>query len=219
MSESSDGRQQLPAVYPYVADDVLALCKPRPGVWLDVGAGPGGLGLALGAHSPESVIVLLDPNKGALEKALAAADEQGFGARVVAIVGTAENMPLPAKNVDLVVSRGSIFFWENREQGIREVYRVLRPGGKAMLGGGFGSAYPLWACREFIRRRDEGVRKQGADAVRAFQEVRSRDTFRSWAEGAGLEKFEVIGEAALLENNTSSGLGLWLTFEKRQEQL
>ena len=95
---------------------------------------------------------------------------------------------------------------------------MLSPGGKAMLGGGLGSTYPQWARREFIRRRREGVRKQGADAVRAFQEVRRRDTFRRWAEEAGLRSFEVVGEAALPEDDPDTGLGLWLIFEKEQEQ-
>ncbi len=87
-----------------------------------------------------------------------------------------------------------------------------------MLGGGLGKTYPTWARREFIRRRREGVRKQGADAVRAFQEVRSRDAFRRWAEEAGLEDFEVVGEAALPEDDSNAGLGLWLIFQKKQEQ-
>ena len=87
-----------------------------------------------------------------------------------------------------------------------------------MLGGGLGKTYPAWARREFIRRRREGVRKQGGDAIRAFREVRSSETFRRWAEDAGLEDFEVVGEAALPEDDPDTGLGLWLIFEKKQEQ-
>jgi len=47
-------------------------------------------------------------------------------------------MPLPSESVDLVFSRGSIFFWDDPAQGLQEVYRVLRPGGEAMIGGGRG---------------------------------------------------------------------------------
>ena len=216
MSETANQKQELPAQYPYVADDVVALCKPRLGVWLDVGAGPGGLGLALAARSPGSVLVLLDPNGEALEKALAAADKQGLRSRLVTIIGSAEHMPLPAACVDLVVSRGSVFFWQDRTQGIREAFRVLRPGGEAMIGGGLGRAYPAWARHEFIRRQRESQQRKGPEAMRKFREARSRETFERLASEAGLSRFTVLGEGGLDADDPDTGVGIWLRFSKEE---
>ena len=214
---SQKTQQELPNYYTCVARDVVETCTPREGVWMDLGCGDGPLAFAL-AELSGSVLVLVDPNREALARALSKAAKLDLSRRTVAVRGQAESLPLADGSVDLVVSRGSIFFWEDRSAGVREVYRVLRPGGKAMLGGGLGKTYPAWARQEFIRRRREGVRKQGGDAVRAFKEVRSQDAFRRWAEDAGIEDFKVVGEAGLPEDDPNTGLGLWLIFEKEQKQ-
>jgi ubiquinone/menaquinone biosynthesis C-methylase UbiE len=206
--------ETLPSQYPYVAADIMASCKPRPGVWLDVGSGAGGLGLALVACSPESVVVLLDPRADALDKALAAVSNQSVRPRVVTVIGSAENMPLPDACVDFVVSRGSIFFWQDRAQGIREAYRILRPGGEAMIGGGLGRGYPAWARQEFIRRQQESQRRKGPEAMRKFREARSRETFERLARKAGLTRFSVFGEGGLDEADPDAGVGIWLRFSK-----
>lgn len=205
-------KQELPAQYPYVVEDIVTLCRPRPGVWLDIGSGSGSLGLALAARSTESVVVLLDPRAEALERALVAASGQGLRSRVVAVIGSAEKMPLPDACVDLVVSRGSIFFWQDRAQGIREAYRVLRPGGEAMIGGGLGRGYPAWARAEFIRRQRESQRRKGPEAMRKFREARSRETFERLAREAGLSRFAVLGEGGLDEDAPDTGVGIWLRF-------
>ena len=211
--ESGPG-ENLPSHYPYVAEDVLSLCQPRAGVWLDVGAGPGGLGLALAARSPQSVLVLLDPSTDALDSALAAASDQGVAGRVVTVVGRAEEMPLPDACVDLAVSRGSVFFWDDPVQGVKELHRVLRPGGQAMIGGGLGKGYPAWARRQFIRRRHEGVRKKGPESMRRFRELRDPATFRRWAQDAGLVRFTVAGKGGMDEDDPDAGVGIWLRFLK-----
>jgi ubiquinone/menaquinone biosynthesis C-methylase UbiE len=206
--------EALPSEYPYVAEDIVFLCKPRPGVWLDIGSGSGGLGLALAARSPETTLVLLDPRTDALEKALAAAGDQSLRSRIVTVIGSAEKMPLPDACVDLVVSRGSVFFWQDRTQGIREAFRVLRPGGEAMIGGGLGRSYPAWARTEFIRRQRESLRRKGPEAMRQFREARSRETFERLAREAGLAYFTVLGEGGLSEADPEAGIGVWLRFSK-----
>jgi len=70
------------------------------------------------------------------------AREKGWGDRRFAVVGYAEELSFPNDCVDLVVSRGSIFFWKGPVTGLQDVYRVLRSGGKAYIGGGAGSGYP-----------------------------------------------------------------------------
>ncbi len=209
----SETVQRLPDYYACVARDVLRMCAPREGLWVDLGCGAGPVAFAL-ARTSASTLMLVDPNREALARALTKAADLGLGRRIAAVQGRAEALPLAEGSVDLVVSRGSIFFWDDRPAGVRQVRRVLRPGGKAMLGGGLGRTYPQWARRAFIRRRREAVRRRGPQAVRAFQEVRSQDAFRRWAEAAGLTDFDVVGEAALSEHDPDTGLGLWLIFEK-----
>ncbi len=215
--ERADGedRNPLPDYYETVAADVIAFCGASGGrVWVDLGSGPGGLGLALLEKIPDGVMALLDPDADALRRALDMARQRGHASRVVAVVGPAEKMPLPSESVDVVVSRGSFYFWQDRAQGLREVWRVLRLGGRAMIGGGLGTGYPAWARTEFIRRQRESQRSKGAEAMRTFREARSQETFRRLAAEANLPKYEVVGEGGLDTGDPQSGVGIWLRFEK-----
>ncbi len=214
-------RRQLPDLYPYVAADILEYCRPQKGIWVDLGSGSGGVGFALAVAeddaASESTIVLVDPDADALSQGLRNARAIGLAHRVVAVVAKAESMPLPSESVDLVVSRGSIFFWDNPGKGIAEVYRVLRPGGEAMLGGGVGSDYPDWARREFTRRRHGHV-DPDSEAARRFRSLRSPETFRQWAEQAGLPDFRVIGQGGLSPDDPHASKGIWLRFSKPKSE-
>lgn len=208
----------LPDYYETVARDLLAFCGPPAGeVWVDLGSGAGGVGLALLAGSAGATLVLVDPDAAALRRGLAAASERGLGGRVVAVAAPAERLPLPDESVDVVVSRGSIYFWRDPAQGLREVWRVLRPGGRAMIGGGLGREYPPWARREFIRRRRASVAAKGPGALRAFAEARSPATFRRLARDAGLPHFEVVGHGGLDHEHPDAGIGVWLRLRKERD--
>ncbi len=211
----------LPDWYPYVASDILKWAQPAAGVWVDLGAGTGGVGLAVATAEHEaaaaSAIVLLDPDTRALSQALSRGREQGLENRLVAVEGVAEKMPLLDNSVDLVFSRGSIWFWQDPVEGLREVYRVLRPGGKAMIGGGLGDDYPEWARREFMRRR-RGSREADSPQAKEFARRRHPDTMRQWAKDAGLTEFEVTGRGALPADDPRTGSGNWLRFTKQELQ-
>ena len=208
--------KELPDFYATVSEEILCRCQPIEGVWVDLGAGPGGVGLAL-ARQTNSTIVMIDPNEDALQKALSEARKEKLGNRVVAVNARAESIPLPDNSVDLVVSRGSIFFWNDKAKGVSEVYRILRPGGAAMIGGGLGASYPRWARHEFTRRRHEGVKKKGAGAYRRFREARSPHTFRQIAQEAGLVNFEVVSDGEPDPESSQAGLGIWLLFRKWED--
>ena len=48
-------------------------------------------------------------------------------------LGDAENLPVTTNSYDRYVSAGSIEYWPHPAQGVREAYRVLKPGGRATL--------------------------------------------------------------------------------------
>ena len=161
------------------------------------------MGFAL-AEASQSTVVLIDPNADVLNEAVQKARLSGLAGRVIPIVGRAESNPLPDASVDLVVSRGSIFFWSDSPKGLREVYRILRPGCRALIGGGFGTSYPDWALKEFFRRIHRSLKSQGEEAVRKWEEPRRTEWLAAQASLAGIEKTLVKPVPP----------GRWLLFEK-----
>jgi len=210
------GEQSLPSRYPYVVQDILKHCKPNKGFWVDLGAGKGQVAIPLIAASGNPV-VMLDPKKEALAEGLEIARKTGLADRLFAVVGVAEQMPFPDNSVDLVVSRGSIFFWEDPVKGLQEVYRVLRPGGNAYIGGGAGSGYPKSAVEKLIQDRKEKMQGKEAAKWKRFVELRRPEQMQKWAEDAKLPEFKVLGKGAISAEDASVGQGVWLLMEKKSK--
>lgn len=125
-------------IYPVIAQQAIARTGIRSGLCVDLGGGPGMLGICV-AEASDLRVVVVDPLPDCVALALENIAERNLAHRVEARVGQAEALPFAEGSVDLVVSRGSIYFWENQRQGLREIFRVLRPGGWAFVGGGFGT--------------------------------------------------------------------------------
>jgi len=206
----------LPDRYPYVVQDILKYCQPRKGSWIDLGAGKGQVGIPL-IEATKNPVTMLDPDAKAMSRGLQIARKKGLAHRLFAVVGVAEDMPFPDNSVDLVVSHGSIFFWDDQVKGLQEVYRVLRPGGTAMIGGGVGSTYPQWAVEEYFRRRRGHLAKSDPQKRKRFVKMRSPETFRRWAQDAKLPDFQITGKGALSMGEPDAGLGIWLRFTKREK--
>lgn len=142
MKKSAEGftriaREVFAPIYPVIAEQVLAWSGIRDGLCLDLGSGPGLLSVALAEKSDLSVIALdAEPAMARIAQETAA-ERTG---RVAPVIGDVHCMPVRDNTASLIVSRGSIFFWEDRVQAFREIERVLRPGGVAFVGGSFGTA-------------------------------------------------------------------------------
>lgn len=204
----------LPSRYPYVVQDVLKHCKPRKGLWVDLGAGKGQVAIPL-IEATGNPVVMLDPKRESMAEGLKIAREKGLEDRLAAVVGVAEDMPFLDNSVDLLVSRGSIFFWDDAPQGLREVYRVLRPGGKAYIGGGAGSGYPKWAVEKLIQGRKERASGDDAEKWKRFIELRRPEQMKKWAKAAGLGDAVIMGKGAISAEDKRVGQGVWLLLEKK----
>lgn len=62
-------------------------------------------------------------------------------------LGDAENLPYKDDTFDRYVSAGSIEYWPNPQQGINESYRVIKPGGWALM---IGPLEPKQAFSRFV---------------------------------------------------------------------
>jgi ubiquinone/menaquinone biosynthesis C-methylase UbiE len=140
-------------LYPYYAGRILAKASVSSGRCLDVGCGGGYLGLAV-AEMSGLELCLLDQSAEMLAIARANAGERGLSHRINIVQGVVQAIPLADESVDLVVSRGSIPFWEELATAFREIYRVLRPGGFACVGGGLGTPEMRQAIMREMKERD-----------------------------------------------------------------
>ncbi|MCL5025579.1 MAG: class I SAM-dependent methyltransferase [Chloroflexi bacterium] len=121
----------LSGVYARIARDIAVL-HPE-GLAVDVGSGPGHLVTLLARAHPDLRIVGVDVSPSMVEIARGRAARAGLTGRVRFEVGDVGALPFPDGQVDLVISTLSLHHWPDPAQGLREIYRVLVPGGQALI--------------------------------------------------------------------------------------
>lgn len=125
-------------IYPVIAQNVLKKSQKTHGTCLDIGGGTGVLSVEI-ARISELNIINIDKDTESIELAKEYINSHQMSGCVKAVVGNAEQLKIESNSIDLVVSRGSIFFWNDQVKGMQEIYRVLKPGGFAYVGGGMGN--------------------------------------------------------------------------------
>ena len=155
--------------------EALELARLGPGMdVVDVGAGTGFATEGIVELADADRVTLLDQSPHQLAQARAKPEL----ARCAIVRGDAEDLPFATDSADRYVSTGSIEYWPDPQRGIAEAYRVVRPGGVAMLAGPVRPTHPL------ARRL--------ADAWMLFPE---EDEYRAWFAAAGFTGIEVRGMA------------------------
>lgn len=115
-------------LYRRVARDVTALGLPAGARVLDIGTGPGALPRLVAAANPGVLVDAVD-----LAPEMIAWAQQTSTPRVTFTVADAADLPWPDATFDVVVSTLSQHHWGDPGAGVREVRRVLRPGGSAWI--------------------------------------------------------------------------------------
>ncbi len=111
---------------------------------LDVGCGTGKLLRQARHFWPEAQLIGVDPANGMIEMAKRLAPNATFS------TGMAEALPLQDRSVDLALSTTSFHHWQDQAAGIREIARVLRPGGYFIL---VDASFPDWFVQVFRLKR------------------------------------------------------------------
>ena len=115
----------IPALFHAWPDQVAEAAHLQPGARvLDVATGTGVLArAALGHVRPEGTVVGLDVNEGMLAVAARIAPQVDWR------LGQAEALPFEDASFDAVVSQFGLMFFADQVVALREMFRVLRPGG------------------------------------------------------------------------------------------
>ena len=121
-------------VYPHLARWIGGHYPGKPSLTLELGPFSGGISKAFkGLFENVRALCLMS------EFEVADAVRNQFGSHVEILIGSPERPPLMA-SFDLVICRGAFFFLTT--QMIKEAFGILKPGGRALLGGGYGPQTP-----------------------------------------------------------------------------
>ncbi len=127
-------------VYPFMADHVLKVSGVGSGYVLDLGPFAGGLAVSVLVKSSGFRAKVMDESERVLRWAAQQAREKGCSSRLTVCRASIEPIPEPDGSFDLVLVRGAFFFLTSPL--LREIKRVLRAGGWAWVGGGYGPLTP-----------------------------------------------------------------------------
>jgi ubiquinone/menaquinone biosynthesis C-methylase UbiE len=192
-------RDVFAPVYPVIAEQIRNRTGVTKGVCLDIGTGGGYLGIAL-AGITDLEFYLMDKSFEMLEIAYTNVVVSGLQKRVRTIQGDVHRIPQGDGSVNLVISRGSLFFWEDKARAFAEIYRVLAPGGSAYIGGGMGTGELFDKIKvEMDRRRHEFSPDPQGERF-----ADHREAYRQALADAGIENYSM----------TRNGEGSWIQIRK-----
>lgn len=113
---------------------VVKIVKDKqPQTILDVATGTGDLAIALAGKNPQAKITGFDLSDGMLEKGRIKVKERNLDNQIEMIQGDAENMPFEDNSFDVITVGFGIRNFETLEKGLKEIYRVLKPGGTFVI--------------------------------------------------------------------------------------
>jgi len=114
-------------------DKAVKLMIPlKPKLILDVATGTGDFALQALQLNPEKIIGV-DISEGMLDVGRRKVREKHVDHLVELRSGDSENLPFPENKFDAVTVAFGVRNFENLEQGLREIIRVLKPGGMAVV--------------------------------------------------------------------------------------
>ncbi len=115
---------------------VTRLSPQKGETFLDVATGTGDVALDIFRWNPGKALTIygVDPSGEMLRRALEKTRQKGVPAnQIVLIQGSAEALPFPETRFDGLTVAFGVRNFSNLDLGLRELYRVLKPGGRAVI--------------------------------------------------------------------------------------
>jgi SAM-dependent methyltransferase len=197
-------RGTLAPVYAPLAEQIAMdfNLQEKEGIGIDIGSGPGTLILELCRHTRLHWINA-DINPHFFPHFYKQAQQRGYGYRVSAVFADAGALPFRDNYADIIVSRGSFPFWQDKRRAFGEIYRVLKPGAVAYIGRGFPRNLPVATAKK-IRGKQGGKMKYNLD--------KATDELRQIMRVLEIEEWKIHRPAPPGGDNVN--YGIWIEFHK-----
>lgn len=188
-------RYFVPAIGAPVARGLVGSALLQPGERvLDVACGTGVVTrLAADRVGPAGAVAGLDPNPAMLSVARESTPPE---LEVDWRRGPAESLPFDDGSFDVVLCGMGLQFFSDREGGLREIRRVLVPGGRLVANVPGPIPPPLERMEEGLSRH---VGPESAAFVRRVFDLHDADEIRSLAEKAGFPEVEVRSQVTAVD--------------------
>jgi ubiquinone/menaquinone biosynthesis C-methylase UbiE len=122
-------RRHVGRLHARIVEDIAAAELAPSSRILDAGTGPGRLPQAIATALPDLTVDGVDLAPDMIEYARREAIAAGLADRITFTVGDVARLPYPDMTFDLIVSSISQHHWVDVEGALRDLHRVLRPGG------------------------------------------------------------------------------------------
>ena len=117
----------------------------------------------------EFQITALYPSENLAESARARLQQAQLDRRIACEVGEVQALPFDASRFNVVASVGGVPFWPDREAAFREIHRVLRTGGAALVGGIYRSMPESRKVSSEALR--QSAARTGIPSIRVFDDL------------------------------------------------
>jgi len=182
-------------VYPYLAAQIMAGYQRDSGSVLELGPFSGGISLELARLYPGLNITITDERAEIVDYLAEQIKALGLSQAIQVKQTDFNHLAFADRQFDLVIVRGAFFFLN--ENLLREIFRLLKAGGLAFVGGGYG----------------KGIPQQFIDEIHDESQVLNQRLGRRWVSIKELE--ELVAKAELADKcRIKEEGGLWLNIRK-----
>ena len=195
----------LSPVYPELARQIVSEfdLAEKEGIGVDLGGGAGSLIVELCKCTKHMYWIDADINTHNFTHFYRNLDAENLGHRAGAVFADAHALPFHDNYADIVVSRGTFQFWDDKDQAFSEVLRVLRPGGIAFIGRGLPDAMPPAQARGIREKHGHGPQ---------YDIVETEAELRGVMKDIGVDEYKIR-----VHRNPEApdiNYGIWIEFRK-----
>jgi ubiquinone/menaquinone biosynthesis C-methylase UbiE len=186
-------RYLVPAITSIWADDLLDRISPRDGESvLDIACGTGVVARLAAERGHAGRLVGIDLNAAMLAVARAKS------ATVEWVEGSALDLPFEANSFDVVLCQLGLQFFPDRSLALKEMVRVLKPGGRAGLSV-YSAIEQTPAAHAFVQALDKYLGAESSRTKRSEHLPCNAQEVGTWAKRAG---FDIVDVATVVKQIT-----------------